>query len=430
MTEDERVVLGRRRAAAALSLLRLGEDPLLAELFTPDDDPESQTQFVAGLKARGVKPAPLIACLNRAPRMQEKVRRGLILALGEFTFEELPTLDRENLVERLDAWYRTDPSSVIHAACGWLLRNWELADRAYRFDHEPHAADYRADRQWFLEQVGEPVGPGMALTMVVFRPGEFLMGSPPAERDRQTHETQHRVKLTRPFAMADRIVSRALYFRFLREGRGAAAAEAYLASLEETTADDKHPATGLSWYDAVSFVRWLTAESGMGESDQCYADPATLELDAHGHPADRQWPFYPERRGFRLPTEAEWEYACRAGTITAFSFGSDPSVAGDYGWFQGNSSGSLRSSACLRPTGRGLVSMHGNSAEWCYDWLGFIPGGTGIDPVGSADGPCRAIRSGSYLSGVSLSRCASRAGLPPEFAAPYAGVRVVCTLAE
>ena len=168
----------------------------------------------------------------------------------------------------------------------------------------------------------------------------------------------------------------------------------------------------------------------MSESDQCYADPATLALDAHGHPVDRQWPFYPERKGFRLPTEAEWEYACRSGTVTTFSFGSDQTLACDYGWFQGNSAGSLHPSSPLKPTGRGLVSMHGNSAEWCHDWLGFIPGGTGVDPLGAADGPCRAVRSGSYLSGVALSRSACRSGLPPEFSAPYGGMRVVRTLAE
>jgi formylglycine-generating enzyme required for sulfatase activity len=267
----------------------------------------------------------------------------------------------------------------------------------------------------------------MCVKMIRFPAGEFLMGSPSTETDRQNQETQHRVRLTRSFAMSHRPISRALFIRFLWEVRGAAAAQAYLAAVQEMSPTATHPAVHLNWYDAVLFARWLTAEVGMSESDQCYADPATLTLDGDGHPVDRQWSFHPERRGFRLPTEAEWEYACRSGTVTAFSFGSDQSLADDYGWVQNNSAGSSHPSLRLKPTGRGLVSMHGNAGEWCYDWLGFIPGGTGVDPIGAAGGPCRAVRGGSYLSVAALARSAARAGLPPEFAAPDTGIRLACT---
>jgi formylglycine-generating enzyme required for sulfatase activity len=307
---------------------------------------------------------------------------------------------------------------------------WGLSDRVDEIDRSPRATEVTLQREWFCVHAGGSTEPGLTFSMFVFSPGEFLMGSPTSETDRQNQEGQHRVRLTRPFAISRRLVSRALYSRFLIETRGAADAEDYLARVQELSPTPTHPAIGVNWYDAVIFARWLTAASGMSESDQCYADPATLKLDERGHPADRQWPFFPERRGFRLPTEAEWEYACRAGTVTAFSFGSDQSLAGDYGWFQGNAAGSLRQSLSLKPTGRGLVSVHGNVGEWCHDWLGFIPGGADTDPRGAADGPCRALRGGSYLSLASQSRSASRSGLPPDFAAPYSGIRLVRTLAE
>jgi formylglycine-generating enzyme required for sulfatase activity len=428
VSEQERIALGRMRAGAAIALLRLGDDPLLTELFTPADDPESRTQFVAGVRARGVEPAALIACLDAAHELT--VRFGLMLALGEFSAEEIPASDRDRLQQELIDWYRTDPSSALHSATGWLLMRWQLAELVDDFDHTPHSADFDPKREWFNVQVGEPIGAGMSVKMIRFPAGEFLMGSPPTETDRQNQETQHRVRLTRGFAMGHRPVSRALYARFLSDVRGAAAAEAYLASVQEMAPTPTHPAVAINWYDAVLFMRWLTVEMGMGESDQCYADPATLTLDGNGHPVDRQWPFDPQRKGFRLPTEAEWEYACRAGTVTAFSFGSDQSLAGDYGWMQSNSAGSSHPSLKLKPTGRGLVSMHGNAAEWCHDWLGFIPGGTGVDPIGAGGGPCRAIRGGSYLSVAALARSASRAGLPPEFAAPDTGIRLVCTVPE
>jgi formylglycine-generating enzyme required for sulfatase activity len=426
VSEQDRIALGRLRAGAAIALLRLDDDPLLGELFTPPEDPESRTQFVARVRARGVGPAELIACLDHAREVP--VRFGLMLALGEFSAEEIPAADLDRLRLRLIEWYGTDPSSAIHAASGWLLSRWPFNDDVIDFNHTPHSADFDPRREWFNVNVGEPIGPGMVTKMIRFPAGEFLMGSPPTETDRQNQETQHRVRLTHAFAMSHRPVSLALYTHFLRNVRGAAAAEAYLASVKEKTPMSTQPAVGINWYDAVSFARWLTAEMGMSESDQCYADPATLALDESGHPIDRQWPFYPERRGFRLPTEAEWEYACRAGTVTAFSFGSDQSLAGDYGFTQNNSAGSSHQTLNLKPTGRGLVSMHGNVGEWCHDWLGFIPGGTGVDPIGAAGGPCRAIRGGSYLTVVALARSASRAGLPPEFAAPDSGIRLVCTL--
>ncbi|HEX7380162.1 MAG TPA: bifunctional serine/threonine-protein kinase/formylglycine-generating enzyme family protein [Pirellulales bacterium] len=426
MTEAERVSLGRRRAAAAIALMRLNNESILPLLLTPADDPEGQTQFVAGVRQRGVPLSQLLAHWTMAG--EERVRVALLLSLGEYPLEEIDEPLRTEVVGRLDTCYRTDCSSAIHAASGWLLRTWRRADGVQRFDATPRAADYDPARQWFVLQVAQPARPCLSIGMVNFPAGEFLMGSPATERDRQVQESQHRVKLTRPFALADRPVCRALYVRFLQDTRGADAVEQWLAQVNLTAPTEKHPAVGLTWYDAVLFCRWLTAQCGMSESDQCYADPATLKLDAHGYPADRQWPFRPDRRGFRLPTEAEWEYACRAGTVTAFSFGSDLTVANAYGWFQGNSDGNLHPTMPLKPTGRGLVSMHGNGAEWCHDWLGFIPGGAGIDPVGVANANCRAVRSGSFLSGAALARSASRAGLPPEFAPPYAGLRLTQTL--
>jgi formylglycine-generating enzyme required for sulfatase activity/tRNA A-37 threonylcarbamoyl transferase component Bud32 len=427
-SEAERIALGRLRAGAAITLLRLQQDPALTELFSPADDPESRTQFVAGMRARGVEPTRLVTLLDATN--EEAVQFGLILALGEFRFDELSEATREQLIQRLVKSYRSDTSSLMHSACGWLLTTWQLGELVDAIDREPPGNDPQRRRQWSVIYVGDAMEPGMTLRLIAFPAGEFSMGSPASEIDRQSLETQHRVRLTRPFAMSHRPVSRALYSQFVTDQRGVAAADAYLASVQETAPTPTHPAVGVNWYDAVLFARWLTAKIGMAESDQCYADPATLTLDAHGYPVDRQWPFYPQRAGFRLPTEAEWEYACRSGTVTAFSFGSDQSLADDYSWLRSNSSDSPHPSCSLKPTGRGLVSMHGNAGEWCHDWLGFIPGGTGTDPTGVADGPCRAMRGGSYLSVAALSRSASRAGLPPEFAAGYCGIRLVRTIVE
>ena len=136
----------------------------------------------------------------------------------------------------------------------------------------------------------------------------------------------------------------------------------------------------MTWYNAVSYCRWLTNQSGLAESDQCYDDPVALEKNSDGFPKD--WPFHPKRRGYRLPTEAEWEFACRAGTVTPFSFGSDRRLLSKYGWFQENSGRNPSGWGKLRPNFFGVFDLYGNAVEWCHDrYIGYDPLPL-IDPFG------------------------------------------------
>jgi len=108
---------------------------------------------------------------------------------------------------------------------------------------------------------------------------------------------------------------------------------------------------------------------------------------------------------YRLPTEAEWEYACRAGTTTLFSFGDDKSLLGDYGWFSKNSDGRTHPVGTKRPNPWGLYDMHGNAYEWCQDWHGEYPSGEVKDPIGPESGLNRVTRGGSW--NYELSNCFS-----------------------
>src|SRR5262249_51184053 len=146
------------------------------------DDPEALTQFVHRLKDRHVRPQDLQNCLEHATETHH--RFALLLGLGEFTPEEAGPV-RSQLKETLLGWYRNDPSSAIHGACGWLLRTWGFGAEAEGVDRTPLAYDPSGRRNWFVEQVGEDY-----FTFVVFRPGTFVMGSPPAESYRQLNEQQ------------------------------------------------------------------------------------------------------------------------------------------------------------------------------------------------------------------------------------------------
>jgi formylglycine-generating enzyme required for sulfatase activity len=129
--------------------------------------------------------------------------------------------------------------------------------------------------------------------------------------------------------------------------------------------------------------------------------------------------------GYRLPTEAEWEYACRAGTATRFSYGDDPGYAllGDYAWWQGNSGNQTHAVGTRRPNPWGLYDMHGNVWEWCLDWYGGYPGGTVSDPVGAAGGSYRVRRGGGWVNDPRYCRSADRYRLGPGYRRNYLGFR-------
>jgi formylglycine-generating enzyme required for sulfatase activity len=170
------------------------------------------------------------------------------------------------------------------------------------------------------------------------------------------------------FAIGKFTVTRRLYREFVGRGPGA------------WTGRGDLPATGVSWLDAVSFCNALSAKAGL---------TAAYRIDG-----ERVDPV-PGASGYRLPTEAEWEYACRGGTTTAWSFGDDERLLGDYAWFLGNSKGRVHPVGQKRPNPFGLHDMHGNVWEWCQDTYGGYDTGVTRDPQGAVDGSARVLRGGS-----------------------------------
>jgi formylglycine-generating enzyme required for sulfatase activity len=135
------------------------------------------------------------------------------------------------------------------------------------------------------------------------------------------------------------------------------------------------------------------------------------------------------RKAVRLPTEAEWEYACRAGTKTRFSFGDSDSVLGDYAWYASNSGGKAHPVGQKKPNPWGLYDMHGNVWEWCADWYEEYPSGAVTDPQGAASGSQRVSRGGFWDRGAGLCRAAFRARDNPGFRHASHGFRVVVSVA-
>ena len=221
-------------------------------------------------------------------------------------------------------------------------------------------------------------GEGVKLEMVLVPAGKFKMGSPANEKGRGSNETQHEVTLTKPFYMGKYEVTQEQW-------------EAVMGNNPSFTKGVKFPVTNVSWEDCQKFIKKLNGKTS---------------------------------GGYRLPTEAEWEYACRAGTPTAYSYGgnltkSDANIDGD----------SIKAVGSYKPNAFGLYDMHGNLFEWCEDWYGDYPAGAATDPKGPVTGKGRVMRGGSFISDVSLARSSNRNDyiLTPTFRIYYEGFRLART---
>jgi len=239
------------------------------------------------------------------------------------------------------------------------------------------------------------LGGGVTMKMVLIPAGTFKMGSPETEDKRDTDEVQHDVTLTKPFYMGRTEVTQAQWEAVM----GTRPWELQLYA----QVNPEHAANYVSWTDCQEFLRRLNAKVRGG--------------------------------GFRLPTEAEWECACRAGSTTRFYYGDDPdcSQLGRYAWYSGNTFFSKGGNyphavGTKQPNDYGLYDMHGNVWEWCQDWYGEHARGRLTDPTGPGAGTSRMLRGGGWLMQAEYCRSASRNWSNPATRYGNRGFRCVRTV--
>jgi formylglycine-generating enzyme required for sulfatase activity len=168
------------------------------------------------------------------------------------------------------------------------------------------------------------------------------------------------------------------------------------------------PVQQVNWFDAILYCNWLSTREGM---TRCYESTGKCDFEADG---------------YRLPTEAEWEYACRAGSPDAFCFGNDMQFLTKYGWFGNPAKNKTHPCGKLLPSAWDLFDMHGNVWEWCWDWYTSYPADPLIDPKGPDAGSGRVIRGGAFDSSASGCQSACRDVGRPVVRDVTLGFRVSC----
>jgi formylglycine-generating enzyme required for sulfatase activity len=214
------------------------------------------------------------------------------------------------------------------------------------------------------------VDPRTGIAFITIPAGEFDMGS----NDRDSDEKPvHRVRLTKPFRLGKYPVTNAEYERFLKANPKVKPPPYWNNSQFN---DPQQPVVGVSWDDAQAFCQWA---------------------------------------GCRLPSEAEWEYACRAGSKGRYCFGDDESQLEEYAWFRKNSGGKTQPVGQKKPNQWGLYDVHGNVWEWCQDWFGsdYYRRSPKVDPTGPEKGDSRVLRGGSWRGVAAYLRSAFRDCVAP-----------------
>ena len=398
------------------------------------NDPRLRSFLVNGLSPMGADASMLAAELDRidataGPELAQGMRRmddilyhpetsklrALILALGTYKNEGLSTTERDRLTRRLLDHYRQNPDSGVHGAAEWALRSWGQDEKLENIQASLPSAKDRGDRRWFVNSQGQTFA-------VIGGPVDFLMGSPPWMAPVPENERPHRRIIRHRFAISTKEVTVGQYMEYLREKPGGGEYE-----IDRSSPVPTGPINGTSWYDAAGFCNWLSRKEGL---PQCYEPNAAGEY-AQGMkvPVDVL-----RRKGYRLPTEAEWEYSCRAGTQTTRYYGHSEQLVPRYSWYVFSAQEHAWPCGTLMPNDLGLFDMLGNLTEWCHsrdllyepDRDGSIEDETNFfGTIGS--NTSLMLRGGCFLNFPSLLRSGYRFRSSPGYHSTVYGFRIAIT---
>ena len=265
--------------------------------------------------------------------------------------------------------------------------------RAYAYELEALRQEAEAQQQREAEQRRQQHLPSEDFVRI--NGGTFTMGSPAHEAGHNNDEgPQHQVTVS-AFYMGKYAVMQNEYQQIA--GTNPSHFKGYSLPVEQVT-----------WFDAIEYCNKRSQKEGLIPAYTRSGDNVTWNRNANG---------------YRLPTEAEWEYACRAGTTTAYNTGA--SINNNTGWYNANSNGQIQPVGQKPANAWGLYDMHGNVWEWCWDWYGSYSSGAQTDPVGASSGSFRVYRGGGWSNSAGLLRSAYRLYYYTNYQISNVGFRMV-----
>jgi formylglycine-generating enzyme required for sulfatase activity/serine/threonine protein kinase len=453
--------LAFRQANAAVTLLHLGESQRVWPLLKHTPDPSRRTYLSHHLGRYGVDVRVVVDQLKKETDVS--ARRALLLSLGEYRpldkavlpeggvlhlppadrqqqvarhrhfslimrptggVLHLPSAERQELVVRLVQDYRDDPDPGIHSAIEWVLRQWKEDGKLPKLRNHRPKDPPRGKPTWYVNGQGQTFA-------VIPGPVEFQMGSPESDPDHLPIEAQHWRKIPRSFAVATKEVTVSDFRRFLEAnpeiGKNFSQRGIAESFLKKHSPTEEGPIIAVDWYTAAAYCNWLSQKEGLPEAEWCY--PKGLGKIRAGILMEEG---YLKRKGYRLPTEAEWEYACRAGAATSRFYGRSEALLGKYAWFYGNAGDRAHPVGRVRPNDLGLFDVLGNVGEWCQDR--FTPlvrkAGEAVEDVedkDQSDAIARMNRGGSFLDPAMFARSSRRDRVQPLTRSTTLGLRVART---
>ncbi len=367
----------RSKARLAIVALHLGDAWIARDTCRLRPDPIQRTSFIDTFPTWHGDLTELAASVEGSD--DGALRSGMGLAVGGVPVGEVEVAERQAWQVVLSNWYENAKDTGTHGAAGWALRQWNLELPAIAPPRQPSE-----ERDWHINSVG--------MTMLKIPPGTFT------RKDRRDMDpADQQVTLTRSFLLSDREVSVGLFQRFVNDPDypNDDKPDSWEGASKEYSPSAAHPVQNVNWYDAVLFCNWLSRREGLRQ----YYEPTGKKETLRDHRRREQeydaWQVVADGNGYRLPTEAEWEYACRAMTITEYACGNDESLLDRYAVYD-----AVRTEICgsKMPNSWGLFDMHGNAWEWCHDYYGSLGVEEAVtDPSGPQEGDSRVLRGGSFL---------------------------------
>lgn len=389
----EKESLAMRQANTAVMLLRMDASEQVWPLLKHSPDPQVRSYLIDRISSRGSDPNTIIARYEQETDVS--IKRALLLCLGGIDVSQLPPAQCDRWCDQFAEVYRNHPDAGIHGAARWMLTKWGKDEQITSIDQELRQSEEQLQnatddpRQWFVNGQGQ--------TFVILEADQVPWNKTIPDEDgvRRHHKdsmtreekeslgwygtpianaetrdwkgqrllrTQRRIE--RRFAIAATELTKAQFDAFeqtadnvLRENR-----EIKLRENEKRAPSGDHPLC-LSWFQAAHYCNWLSASEGIPEDQWCYEKNAANEY----HNRMRAKDDFLELQGYRLPTEAEWQFACAAGAETLRYWGNSVTLSTRYAWCESNADGHSWPVASLKPNDFGLFDMHGNLYEHCFD---------------------------------------------------------------